>query len=114
MSTPIRRVSPRFCARAAIGHAAKPTTTPINSRRLIVAPEAQETTSYRLKLVLRRGRARVRSTLTNVRFGSEADMCSAKRHVCFTPESGHVRCNEGCPLWANSGHDELFDHLIGG
>jgi hypothetical protein len=25
-------------------------------------------------------------------------------HVCFTPESGHVRCNYGCPLWANSGH----------
>jgi hypothetical protein len=22
-----------------------------------------------------------------VRFGSEADMCSAKRHVCFTPNS---------------------------
>ena len=21
----------------------------------------------------------------------------------FTPKSGHVRCNEGCPLWANSG-----------
>src|SRR5262245_32285572 len=55
MRTPIRRISPRFCARAAIGHAAKPTTTPIKSRRLIVAPEAQETTSYRLKLVLRRG-----------------------------------------------------------
>src|SRR5215467_7722587 len=33
-------------------------------------------------------------------------------HVRFTPESGHVRCNEGCPLWANSGH-HLFDHLIG-
>ena len=28
----------------------------------------------------------------NVRFGSKADMCSAKRHVRFTPESGHVRC----------------------
>jgi hypothetical protein len=30
----------------------------------------------------------------NVRFGSKADMCSAKRHVRFTPnsdhESGHV------------------------
>jgi hypothetical protein len=25
-------------------------------------------------------------------------------NVRFTPESGHVRCNEGCPLWANSGH----------
>ena len=27
------------------------------------------------------------------------------RDVRFTPESGHVRCNEGCPLWAKkSGH----------
>ena len=25
----------------------------------------------------------------HVRFGSKADMCSAKRHVRFTPESGH-------------------------
>jgi hypothetical protein len=29
---------------------------------------------------------------------------AAKSHVCFTPESGHVRCNSGCPLRANSGH----------
>jgi hypothetical protein len=56
-----------------------------------------------------------------VRFGSLADICSAKRHVRFTPnsdrksghqsqghvrftpESGHVRCKSPCPLWANSG-----------
>jgi hypothetical protein len=36
--------------------------------------------------------------------GSKADMCSAKRHVRFTPNSGHVQCNWGCPLSANSGH----------
>ena len=30
---------------------------------------------------------------TNVRFGSKADICSAKWHVRFTPKSGHVRCN---------------------
>ena len=24
--------------------------------------------------------------------------------VRLTPESGHVQCNYGCPLWANSGH----------
>ena len=29
----------------------------------------------------------------NVRFGSKADMCNAKRHVRFTPESGRVRCD---------------------
>src|SRR5262245_3965566 len=27
-----------------------------------------------------------------------------KSHIRFTPESGHVRCNKRCPLWANSGH----------
>ena len=40
----------------------------------------------------------------NVRFRSKADMCSAKQHVRFTPESGHVQCNSVCPLCANSGH----------
>src|SRR5512139_1497572 len=36
---------------------------------------------------------------SDVRFGSKADMCSAKGHVRFTPERGHVRCNQGT-LWA--------------
>src|SRR5262249_6562296 len=40
---------------------------------------------------------------SNVRFGSKAVMCGAQGHVCFTPESGHVRRNYGCPLWAKSG-----------
>jgi hypothetical protein len=39
-----------------------------------------------------------------VRFGSLADISLCKRHVRFTPESGHVRCNSGCLLWAISGH----------
>jgi hypothetical protein len=39
-----------------------------------------------------------------VRFGSEADICGAKRHVRFTPESGHVQCTSLCLLWAKSGH----------
>src|SRR5262249_12425827 len=34
----------------------------------------------------------------DVRFGSKADICAAKGHVRFTPESGHVRCKQGCPL----------------
>src|SRR5262245_32549788 len=33
-----------------------------------------------------------------------ADIRAAKSHVRFTPESGHVRCSLGCPLWAKSGH----------
>jgi hypothetical protein len=39
----------------------------------------------------------------NVRFGSKADMCSAKGHVRFTPESGHSQSEFQCPLSANSG-----------
>jgi len=37
--------------------------------------------------------------LADVRFGSKADMCSAKGHVRFTPESGHsqARQSEWCP-----------------
>ena len=35
-------------------------------------------------------------------FGSKADMCSALGDVRFAPESGHVQCNWGCPLSANS------------
>jgi len=49
----------------------------------------------------------------DVPFGSKADICSAKRHVRFTPESGHVRCNQRCPLWANSGRRRLLNHLVG-
>ncbi|MGC1960508.1 MAG: hypothetical protein WA683_23130, partial [Pseudolabrys sp.] len=44
------------------------------------------------------------SDVSDVRFGSKADMCNAKRHVRFTPESRHVQCNSACPLSANSGH----------
>jgi hypothetical protein len=28
----------------------------------------------------------------DVRFGSKADMCAAKRHVCFTPNSD-IKCD---------------------
>src|SRR4029077_7855131 len=41
---------------------------------------------------------------THVRFGSKADIRSAKRHVRFTPESGHVQRTRPCLLCANSGH----------
>jgi len=39
------------------------------------------------------GRARVQSTLTNVRLGSKADMCAAPAQVRFSLKSRHVRCN---------------------
>src|SRR5262245_9005194 len=63
--------------------------------------------------------------LVKCRFGSEADLCIAKRHVRSTPgrdhecghptrsfplcpQKRHVRCNYGCPLWANSGHADRY------
>ena len=33
-----------------------------------------------------------RPCVTHVRFGSQADICSAKRHVCFTPLADIRRC----------------------
>ena len=39
----------------------------------------------------------------NVRFGSKADICSAKAQVRFTPNSGHSQCKNRCPLCAKSG-----------
>ena len=49
----------------------------------------------------------------NVRFGSKADMCNAKRHVRFSPDSGHVQRTSRRPLCANSGHRRSFDNLVG-
>ena len=43
-------------------------------------------------------------------------MCSATRHVRFTPESGHSQRTSPCPLCANSGHPSpwaLINNLIG-
>ena len=36
--------------------------------------------------------------------GQKQTCAVAKRHVRFTPESGHVQCTRVCPLCANSGH----------
>ena len=35
--------------------------------------------------------------------GHKRTYASAKRHVRFTPKSGHVQCNSVCPPCANSG-----------
>ena len=43
-------------------------------------------------------------SVRHVCFGSKADICGAKRHVRFTPRSGHEQCNKGCPLCAKSRH----------
>src|SRR5262249_47699747 len=48
----------------------------------------------------------------DVRFGSEADMCSAQAHVRYTPESD-TKCDMmECPLWANSGHSPRPSSLV--
>jgi hypothetical protein len=41
--------------------------------------------------------------VTNVRFGSLADIVPCRRDVRFTPESGHWLIASECPLCANSG-----------
>jgi hypothetical protein len=46
----------------------------------------------------------VKMALSNVCFGSEADIEAHQTHVRFTPKSGHCRTTLGCPLWVNSGH----------
>jgi hypothetical protein len=43
-------------------------------------------------------------SVSSVRFGSKADIGSAKQHVRFTPESD-IKCDVWeCPLRANGGH----------
>jgi hypothetical protein len=44
----------------------------------------------------------------DVSFGSIADICSAKWHVRFTPNSGHVQCTSSCLLCARSERGILF------
>src|SRR5262249_27172292 len=41
-------------------------------------------------------------------FGPKADICSAKGHVRFTPESDIICDIMECPPWANSGHRDRF------
>src|SRR6516162_1103581 len=81
------------CAVAVSGQAAEPAITLMNSRRLIAPPESSGQAIVLGPFNSLKGQA------ADVRFGSEADMCSAKRYVRLTPESGHVQCNERCPLW---------------
>ena len=58
-------------------------------------------------------KADILSRALDVCCGSKADIRNAKRHVRFTPNSGHLQCTSACLLWAKSGHQTmLFDHLI--
>src|SRR5262245_53966988 len=56
----------------------------MNSRRLIASPEAQDKASCRLKLAHFK---MLGTRSADVRFGSKADMCGARTHVRFTPNS---------------------------
>src|SRR5262245_35015661 len=79
MSTPMRRIRSGCCARAEKGHAiAPPPITLMKSRRLIAAPSLE-----RQMVATSMGTQK----RPHVRFGSKADICGAKRHVRFAPES---------------------------
>ena len=89
------------CARAASGQAAAEAVIALmkSRRRTRPSPERLKDDASFQSLSDQGG---------DVRFGSKADMCSAKSHVRFTPKSGHVQCNSACPLSANSGHGVLI------
>ena len=75
-----------FAARAP--RAASPrhhTDLAMNSRRLMFPQGSERGIVAVQPSALERG--------ADVRFGSKADICSAKGHVRFTPKSGHVQCN---------------------
>src|SRR5262249_32310039 len=87
------------------GHAtvALPTNL-MKSRRLICPPRLRRNYRNALTYSLEGVRAH------NVRFGSEADMCSAINHVCFTPDCNHKsrhRLITRLVLWSAT---EEFDH----
>src|SRR5262245_33166890 len=75
-STPTRRTCSRCCARAVKGHAAAPPNSVMNSRRLIADPRGSQG--------IVAAQTCTGKDPDNVRFGSEADMCSAQAHVRFT------------------------------
>ena len=87
---PMRLIFPVSCARAAVALATRGQTQQDDE---LASPHDRASASD-MTMVER---------ATNVRYGSEADICIAKRHVRFTPESRHVRRNSQCPLCANSG-----------
>src|SRR5262245_2889756 len=95
---PTRRIRSDCCARAASGQAAAtPPRRLMTSRRRIATFEAEERAIVTIKSIAPEG-------VTDVRFGSEAYMCSAQAHVRFTPKSD-IKCDMAeCPLWAESGH----------
>jgi hypothetical protein len=87
LSKPIRRTRSDCCAGKANGQAAA--TLPrrvMTSRRRIATPKAKGRANVTIISSALEG-------VIDVRFGSKADICGAKRYVRFTPNSGHLRCS---------------------
>jgi hypothetical protein len=77
---------PPCCARAASGQATTELAITLMKSRRRMQPSAchvEDGASFE-SLSDKRG---------SVRFGSQADIRTAKGHVRFTPKSGHVQCN---------------------
>jgi hypothetical protein len=55
----------------------------MNSRRLMIAQGSR--VRHRIALA-----GQTERSLADVRFGSKADICIAKRDVCFSRETGHA------------------------
>ena len=58
------------------------------------------------------GKTRVGKGRPNVRFGSKADICSAKEHVRYSPKSGHQPATLPCPLCAMNGYRAVKSHQL--
>src|SRR5262245_48935321 len=113
----MRRLLPG-CARIGSDKmAANPPRKTINSRRLMNAPKASGTSILKAPTspligVKPNSPAACRAWLvagayflraTEAGFGSFADMASPRRHVRFTPESGHCNRDTECRLRASFG-----------
>src|SRR6185312_11191318 len=107
-----------------------------SAARMAASRRSTRSSTMRLPHLLRRDevygwRFGVSIEVSDVRFGSEADICAATSHVrftpnsdrksrhaanghvCFPPESGHVQCTSSCLLWAKSGHGRSVVQLPG-
>jgi len=93
------------CARAPSGHAKVTPIILMNSRRLTITSEPQDSV-HRISIYPLEG--------WHVRFGSKADICGAKGHVRFTPPKRTRALRQTMSaLGQKRTSTGLFDHLIG-
>src|SRR5262249_3743495 len=101
MSTAIRAICSRCCARTAVGHmTVAPPRSMMNSRRLIAPPEAQDEASYRFKPVL--GKAPPMSALGQKRTLEQVRVMSA------LPPKADIRIGSDYVRRSNSGSLAIF------